>query len=144
MKKKVKLTCIIDDDKIHVHLIKKVIEIKQLSEGLLVFRNGMEALNHFKQISNSPNPDSPVEEQRLPDIIFLDLHMPIMGGWEFLNEFMKIRNNFEKKISVYVVSSSIDPQDLERAKSFEMVTDYLIKPIALKKFEKIFNKNTAA
>ena len=86
---------------------------------------------------------SVTHENLLPDIIFLDLNMPVMDGWEFLNEFLKIKNNLNKKITLYVVSSSIDPRDLERVKSFNMVTDYLIKPIELKKFEKIFDKTAA-
>lgn len=77
------------------------------------------------------------------DVMFLDLNMPVMDGWEFLNEFIKIKNNLNKKITLYVVSSSIDPRDLERAKSFNLVTDYLIKPIELKKFEKIFDRTAA-
>ncbi|APS37958.1 MULTISPECIES: response regulator [Salegentibacter] len=135
MGQKVELACIIDDDKIYVNLVKKIIEIKKLSNNLLIFKNGMEALDHFKLILENAT------EDRLPDIIFLDINMPVMDGWEFLNEFIKIKNNFEKKITLYVVSSSIDPRDLERAKSINLVTDYLIKPIELKKFEKIFDRN---
>lgn len=135
MGQKVELACIIDDDKIYVNLVKKIIEIKKLSENLLIFKNGMEALDHFKLILENATEDV------LPDIIFLDINMPVMDGWEFLNEFIKIKNNFEKKITLYVVSSSIDPRDLERAKSFNLVTDYLIKPIELKKFEKIFDRS---
>ncbi|PRX44458.1 response regulator [Salegentibacter salegens] len=135
MGQKVELACIIDDDKIYVNLVKKIIEIKKLSNNLLIFKNGMEALDHFKLILENAS------EEKLPDIIFLDINMPVMDGWEFLNEFIKIKNNFEKKITLYVVSSSIDPRDLERAKSFNLVTDYLIKPIELKKFEKIFDRN---
>ncbi|PKD21447.1 transcriptional regulator [Salegentibacter salinarum] len=135
MGQKVELACIIDDDKIYVNLVKKIIEIKKLSNNLLIFKNGMEALDHFKLILENAT------EERLPDIIFLDINMPVMDGWEFLNEFIKIKNNFEKKITLYVVSSSIDPRDLERAKSINLVTDYLIKPIELKKFEKIFERN---
>ncbi len=135
MGQKVELACIIDDDKIYVNLVKKIIEIKKLSNNLLIFKNGMEALDHFKLILENAT------EERLPDIIFLDINMPVMDGWEFLNEFIKIKNNFEKKITLYVVSSSIDPRDLERAKSINLVTDYLIKPIELKKFEKIFDRN---
>src|SRR6056297_509757 len=135
MGQKVELACIIDDDKIYVNLVKKIIEIKKLSENLLIFKNGMEALDHFKLILENATEDV------LPDIIFLDINMPVMDGWEFLNEFIKIKNNFDKKITLYVVSSSIDPRDLERAKSFNLVTDYLIKPIELKKFEKIFDRN---
>lgn len=138
MGQKVELACIIDDDKIYVNLVRKIIEIKKLSENLLIFKNGKEALDYFKLIMEN------LSEEKLPDIIFLDLNMPVMDGWEFLGEFVKIKNNFEKKITLYVVSSSIDPRDLERAKSFNMVTDYLIKPIELKKFEKIFEKNPAA
>ncbi len=138
MGQKVELACIIDDDKIYVNLVRKIIEIKKLSENLLIFKNGKEALDYFKLIMGN------MTEDKLPDIIFLDLNMPVMDGWEFLSEFIKIKNNFEKKITLYVVSSSIDPRDLERAKSFNMVTDYLIKPIELKKFEKIFEQNNAA
>ena len=131
---KIELACIIDDDKIYVNLVKKIIEIKKLSENLLIFKNGLEALEYFKVILSN------MTEDKLPDIIFLDLNMPVMDGWEFLGEFIKIKNNFDKKITLYVVSSSIDPRDLERARSFNLVTDYLIKPIELKKFEKIFSK----
>ena len=137
MGQKVELACIIDDDKIYVNLVKKIIEIKHLSENLLIFKNGLEALEYFKVILTN------MSEEKLPDIIFLDLNMPVMDGWEFLGEFIKIKNNFDKKITLYVVSSSIDPRDLERAKSFNMVTDYLIKPIELKKFEQIFERNVA-
>lgn len=138
MGQKVELACIIDDDKIYVNLVKKIIEIKKLSENLLIYKNGKEALDYFKAIM-----ENATDEDKLPDIIFLDLNMPVMDGWEFLNEFMKIKNNLNKKITLYVVSSSIDPRDLERARSFNLVTDYLIKPIELKKFEKIFEKTAA-
>lgn len=137
MGQKVELACIIDDDKIYVNLVKKIIEIKNLSENLLIFKNGLEALEYFKVILTN------MSEEKLPDIIFLDLNMPVMDGWEFLGEFIKIKNNFDKKITLYVVSSSIDPRDLERAKSFNLVTDYLIKPIELKRFEQIFEKKVA-
>lgn|SRR5690606_21391921 len=137
MGQKVELACIIDDDKIYVNLVKKIIEIKQLSENLLIFKNGLEALEYFKVILTN------MSEEKLPDIIFLDLNMPVMDGWEFLGEFIKIKNNFDKKITLYVVSSSIDPRDLERAKSFNLVTDYLIKPIELKRFEQIFERKVA-
>ncbi|MCM8569512.1 response regulator [Gramella jeungdoensis] len=138
MGQKVELACIIDDDKIYVNLVKKIIEIKKLSENLLIYKNGKEALDYFKEIM-----ENVTDEDKLPDIIFLDLNMPVMDGWEFLNEFIKIKNQLNKKITLYVVSSSIDPRDLERARSFNLVTDYLIKPIELKKFEKIFEKTAA-
>lgn len=137
MSNSIELACIIDDDKIYVNLVKKIIEIKKLSQNLIIFKNGKEALDYFRPILEN------MSEDRLPDIIFLDLNMPVMDGWEFLSEFIKIKNGFNKKITLYVVSSSIDPRDLEKARSFNMVTDYLIKPIELKKFEKIFGDKVA-
>ncbi|MGI0105043.1 response regulator [Salinimicrobium sp. WS361] len=137
MDQPIELACIIDDDRIYVNLVKKIIEIKKLSQNLIIFKNGKEALDYFKAILGN------ISENRLPDIIFLDLNMPVMDGWEFLSEFVKIKNNFNKKITLYVVSSSIDPRDLQRAKSFNLVTDYLIKPIELKQFEKIFDQDVA-
>ena len=137
MEQPIELACIIDDDNIYVNLVKKIIEIKKLSRNLIIFKNGQEALDYFK-----PNLEK-MSQEGLPDIIFLDLNMPVMDGWEFLGEFVKIKNSFNKKINLYVVSSSIDPRDLERAKSFNLVADYLIKPIELKKFEKIFDQEVA-
>lgn len=137
MEHPIELACVIDDDRIYVNLIKRIIEVKKLSQNLIIFKNGKEALDHFRPILENKNQNS------LPDIIFLDLNMPVMDGWEFLGEFVKIKNNFNKRITLYVVSSSIDPNDLERAKSFSLVTDYLIKPIEMKKFEKIFDRAVA-
>lgn len=132
MQPPIKLACLIDDDKVYANLIKKILEIKNLSENLLLFRNGQEALDYFRALLEN------LTEHQLPEIILLDLNMPVMDGWEFLSEFMLIKNQFHKKITLYVVSSSIDPRDLERAKSFQLVEDYLIKPIEIKKFQEIF------
>lgn len=78
----------------------------------------------------------------LPDIIFLDLHMPIMNGWEFLDHFKKIRKEIAKSISIYVVSSSIDPIDISRSKRYAFVKDYIVKPITLPTLTKIFGDDT--
>ncbi|MFT6828560.1 MAG: CheY-like chemotaxis protein, partial [Roseivirga sp.] len=65
--------------------------------------------------------------ENLPEIILLDLNMPVMDGWQFLDQFVQIPT--KKKTTIYIVTSSIDPEDLNRAKSYEAVTNYLVKPI---------------
>ncbi len=122
-----KLTCIIDDDIIYVNLVKKLIQLKKLCNNILVFKNGKEALDFFKN-SNS-----------IPDLILLDLNMPIMNGWEFLEKFNPLKKNLDQNTNLYVVSSSINPVDSQKAKSIDGVMDYITKPISLKSFERIFN-----
>jgi len=138
MGQKVELACIIDDDKIYVNLVKKIIEVKKLSNNLLIYKNGKEALDYFKNSISSVT-----QVDLLPDVIFLDLNMPVMNGWEFLKEFIKIKSKFNKQVTLYVVSSSKDPKDQERLKSFNLVKEYLVKPIELKRFEKIFGITAA-
>lgn len=131
MPQNIESVCIIDDDVIYINLVSKIIELKKLSESVLVFNNGKEALDFFLQSLQQE------ENEDIPQIIFLDLNMPVMDGWEFLNEFSKIKNQIRKKIDLYVVSSSIDSRDIERAKSIDIVSDYLTKPIKLNDFERI-------
>jgi CheY-like chemotaxis protein len=133
----IKLACIIDDDEVYINLIKKVINIKKLSENLLVFKNGREALDYFTAIIENLN------QNAFPEIILLDLNMPVMDGWDFLKKFTQISPHSNIKTTLYIVSSSIDPFEIEKAKSFTSVTDYLIKPIKLDEFEAIFYTRSA-
>jgi CheY-like chemotaxis protein len=133
----IKLACIIDDDEVYINLIRKIVNIRKLSENLLVFHNGKEALDYFTAIIEN------VSENAFPEIILLDLNMPVMDGWDFLAQFTKINSPNDLKTTLYIVSSSIDPYEIEKAKSFSLVTDYLIKPIDLSEFEAIFSMKSA-
>lgn len=125
-----KITCLIDDDEIYLFSVKKVIEVNKLSDRVLEFRNGQEAIDFFVQSSDN--------HQELPDVIFLDINMPVMNGWEFIEEFKKIRPLLSKDIMLYVVSSSVDKSDVDRARSFSTVNDYLIKPITASQLVNIY------
>ncbi len=128
-----KLTCIIDDDTIYTKLLIKLLKLKKLCSNILVFKNGKEAIEYFQGLS-------PIEkEKNTPELIFLDINMPVMNGWEFLNEFKTIRDDIENQLSLYVVSSSIDPMDYKKAKEIEMVDGYLSKPVSMSTFDQIFN-----
>ncbi|MEW7289773.1 response regulator [Aquimarina sp. 2304DJ70-9] len=133
MPQNIESVCIIDDDNIYINLVSKIIELKRLSESILVFNNGKEALDFFQE---SIHNDTQVE---VPQVIFLDINMPIMDGWEFLSEFSKIRNEVRDTIDLYVVSSSINSKDIERAKSIDVVSDYLAKPIKLNDFVRVLS-----
>jgi CheY-like chemotaxis protein len=112
--------CIIDDDPIYVYGFKKLIKLKRLHSQITSFSNGSQALTWLKNPFNAPN---------LPDVIFLDVNMPGMDGWEFLQEFAEIKSQLGKKISIYMLSSSINLNDVYRAKNNADVVDYIFKPI---------------
>lgn len=126
MEKKVEIACIIDDDPIYVFGTKRLMQMANFCESFLIFTNGKEALDKLKAII--------VNGEVLPDIILLDINMPVMDGWDFLDEFTKIPSR--KKIIIYIVTSSIDPADVNKAKQYEYVSNYLVKPIT---FDKIKN-----
>lgn len=123
---KTDIISIVDDDKIYQFTMTKTIEATQRFKKILVFSDGEEAFE-FLTI-NQRNPES------LPDIIFLDINMPYMDGWEFLAEFALLKPKLTKKIIVYMVSSSVSELDINRAKEISDVTDYIVKPITIDRF----------
>lgn len=117
----IKQLTLVDDDDLFVYLTTKAIEQTKLVDLIKVFGNGLEALNFLKK--NKNNIDA------LPEIILLDLSMPIMNGWQFLEEYAKLNPKIGKKITIYICSSSISPDDIARAKTINEVSDYIIKPL---------------
>ena len=134
MDKKIKLACIIDDDNIYVNLIKKIIETKKLCDHLLIFKDGKEGIDYFEALLQNFN------KENIPEVILLDINMPIMDGWEFLERFTKIKNKFNSSITLYVVSSSINTVDIDKAKSLSTVENYLVKPVKIDELEAVFKK----
>ncbi|KJD33496.1 transcriptional regulator [Tamlana nanhaiensis] len=127
--KKIDIACIIDDDPIFVYGVKKLMKFANFCESFMIFNNGEEAINNLKPILESES------SKDMPDIILLDLNMPIMDGWQFLDEFTKI--DAHKQITIYIVSSSIDPQDKNKLKNYETVSKFIIKPITVELLENI-------
>lgn len=120
-----KITYIIDDDKLSIKLMSMLITKSNFCEEIVSFYNPQLALDELKNNANNLS--------KLPDVILLDLNMPVLDGWQFLDEFSLI--SFAKEIAVFIVSSSIDPSDLELAKSYPIVKDYIIKPLSSQKLQ---------
>jgi len=117
--KKIDIACIIDDDPIFVFGIKKIMDVIGFCNSVMVFKNGKEALNNLKAII--------LANEKLPDVIL----------WQFLEEFIQVP--CKKKIVIYVVSSSVDPEDVLRAKTYERVSDYIVKPVSINKLKEILH-----
>ncbi|MGM8361116.1 response regulator [Flavobacterium sp. ARAG 55.4] len=112
----------VDDDPITLMLCKKVIAKASFSNTIITAKNGEEALEYFNSVLKK-------EETKLPDLIFLDLNMPVMDGWEFLDSFSTDKYSEVNSTKVIILSSTIDPEDLEKSKKYPMVIDFLSKPI---------------
>lgn len=118
-------TFIIDDDPIFVLLFKKIIEKSERFNRVQNFPDGQYAMDELIKMNEQGN--------GMPDIIFLDLNMPNIDGWQFLDAIQK--QSFINKLNIFIVSSSIDNHEIERAKQYKCVKNFISKPISLDFFE---------
>ncbi|MFD0793499.1 response regulator [Mucilaginibacter litoreus] len=130
--KKISIACVVDDDEIYTFSVKRIIAKADIAEKTIFFHNGQVALDFL--IANMQH------TQDLPDLILLDLNMPVLDGWQFLDEFAAIMPGFSKRITVYIVSSSIDQADYERAKAIELVTGFIVKPLTVNHLHDILSQ----
>jgi CheY-like chemotaxis protein len=126
----------IDDDPITLMLCKMVIKKASFSNEIATSKNGEEALQYFNTLKQL---DSDGEVKKQPQLIFLDLNMPVMGGWEFLDSFSTSDYADYNTTKVIILSSTIDPEDLEKSKKYPMVVDFLSKPISKEMLEYVKN-----
>lgn len=123
--KKFHRTWLIDDDEIFRYSAERIMEISNFSEEIRCFSNGEAALQALRELENNVD--------LIPDIVFLDINMPVIDGWQFLDN-LKDRE-VAKHLKIYMLSSSIDAIDLEKANQYDMVLKYIPKPISTKVLE---------
>jgi CheY-like chemotaxis protein len=122
-----KSVCIVDDDSIYVMLAKRLISLNRLSDDVCEFSEGREAFQGLKLRID--------KGEHLPDVIFLDVNMPIWDGWDFLDEFSKLE--ISKRPEIYIVTSSTQSLDLEKAATYPIVSRCLTKPLELEDLKTI-------
>lgn len=120
--KKVRNACIVDDDDIFRFILKKHLMSQGLAENILSFENGKEAMAYIN--GNRDKTDL------LPDVIFLDINMPVMNGWDFITAYRQVMSTLSKQAPVIMVSSSVDDRDISKAEGSEIISEYITKPIS--------------
>jgi CheY-like chemotaxis protein len=121
---------LIDDDETVNFINTKIMEKADFAQEIKTFQSGLSALAQLRQL-RATNPE------KFPDMIFLDLSMPGMNGWEFLDNIVDSSDSLLKDCKLFILTSSIDEHDIERAKKYKMVSDFISKPLTPERFESI-------
>ncbi|HYG38854.1 MAG TPA: response regulator [Cytophagales bacterium] len=134
MSKKLRNIILVDDDDITNYLHKELFEDLNIAEKIIVFSDGATAFNLIKE--ELDNQEYNISKQP-PDIIFLDLNMPAMDGFEFLEKLSATPG--KENLIIVVLTTSSNRKDIERARKFN-VAEYINKPISEKKIEDLLKK----
>ncbi|HEY9197229.1 MAG TPA: response regulator [Mucilaginibacter sp.] len=113
---------IIDDDQVHNFITETMIKKTEKNIGITVCLNGQEAIEKLLHIK--------ANNGKLPEFILLDLAMPVMDGWGFLDEYNRLNIDSKGQSKIFVVSSSIFKRDIERALKHATVSQYISKPVS--------------
>ncbi len=117
------LFSIIDDDEIFRISTRLLLKSLNKDYEILEFENGKEAIQFLAEAQEeSPN--------KVPRVIFLDLNMPVMDGWGFLENYVKLNKPVKEKSEIIIVTSSVDDEDKRRAAELSAISDYWVKPVS--------------
>jgi CheY-like chemotaxis protein len=127
-----KTLMLVDDNPIDNLINQKMIEASSFAENIYTFSGAVSALDFLKNLDRSNG----ISQDNIPDLIFLDINMPLLDGFQFLEEFEKLNGPNSAKIKEYtkviMVSSSINPKDMDRAEKNKFVKKYVNKPLSIK------------
>jgi CheY-like chemotaxis protein len=136
MKNKFKRILLIDDDEIINFLHKKILKNADVTENIIVALNGLEALEIINESEND------IEKNCLePTLVFLDINMPIMNGWQFIEEFQKLGENLKNKFVIIVLTASLNLDDEIKVSKLNGINGFLNKPLTVEKVKKIMEEN---
>ena len=130
--KKFNTVMLVDDNEIDNLINQKMIEAANIADHIFTHtgaRSAMEFLKNMERLEAG--------ERVLPDVIFLDIDMPLMDGFQFLDEFEKLSDETRAKCKIIMLTSSINPQDVNKSKKYSYVKQYLNKPLSQDTLDKI-------
>lgn len=119
-----KYVLLVDDDTIIDYLHKKILKKAGINDPIITVFNGQEAIDQLFTFNN-------IMEEKDSVLILLDLNMPILNGWQFLEEFKTLQHELKYQTAIYILSSSINPDDIQMAENNKLVKGYLKKPLTL-------------
>ena len=129
MSKKLSNLWIIDDDPMSSFYIKRLAELGELAHIITIHNKAQGALDYLIEHKSSDN--------HLPDVILLDIYMPGLDGWGFMDKFVQIKNELIKSVGIYIISSSNHPKDYTKAETLPDVKAYFQKPVTIEVLKEV-------
>jgi len=117
---------VIDDNPTDRYIAKRMAEKHNFAEEIILYESARKALEYIQSLEEEPH--------LLPQFIFLDINMPDMNGYEFLDEYSKISETIKTNCIIMMITTSIHPEDLKRAENNPSVIRFLNKPLNKEKF----------
>jgi len=127
MTSKIKLL-VIDDDDINIFIIKKIVEKTGFNVEMVAKTNGQMAIDYITMTLSL--------QESLPHLVLIDINMPVLNGWEFLDAYGQL--NIDQKIDMYMLSSSVYENDIEKAKTYQSVKGFISKPLSIERLTELF------
>ena len=138
MKPQLNCILVIDDDEPTNFFTRMILEESGCTRYIKIVQSGREALDY---LSNSAQPGCDENCYPCPDLILLDINMPAMNGWEFLEEYKKLDKEHRAKIITVMLTTSLFPEDMARAKEIPEISGFENKPLTTEKLEEILQKH---
>lgn len=130
MKKKINCIMLIDDNPHDIFFNSWTIKKNGKVQSIVSEYNGLKAIEYLSKLEK--------ENEQIPDLIFLDLNMPVLDGWGFLDQFQLQFPHFVSKIRIIILSTSNYVGDIERAKNYPFVSSFITKPLTSEQLDTIF------
>lgn len=124
---------LVDDDEINNFICVNIIQKMGFADEVTAFESGSDALSKLEELAKE-------HPEQLPQVLFLDINMPIMNGWDFLEEYTKIKKEHSFSMSLFMLSSSIYQADVDKSKEYDDVTDFVTKPLREDSLNEITSK----
>jgi CheY-like chemotaxis protein len=133
MKRKLNCVLLIDDDEPTNFLNQIIIEGSGCAEEIKTAQSGREALDYLLRINSD-------QTYPCPDLIFLDINMPAMNGWEFLEKYRQLDSHYKGKVMIVMLTTSLFPEDKQRSKEIQEISAFENKPLTEEKLDNILKK----